>query len=284
MIERTLMDASSLDYPPHMAAPTEPLHVEDSGTGDPVVLLHSSGMSGRQWKRLASALSSRGMRAVVPDLSGHGRSPEWPEPTPFSYLIDVERMTRLLESLGTPAHLVGHSYGGLLSLLVSVRAPTLVRSLVLYDPVAFGVLDPVKDADAGRDLERVPPAWDGTADGRERWLEAFVNYWGEPGAWASLRDDVRAEFRRVGWVVYQEVSTLVKDPTPASAYREIPAPVLLLSGQSSPIAAHRVARRLADSFPHARTVTVEHAGHMGPLTHADVVNRTILDALAPVVG
>src|SRR5208282_3637476 len=123
-----------------MTASAEPLHVEDSGAGAPVVLLHSSGMSGRQWRRLAKSLVSRGLRAVVPDLAGHGESPAWPEPTPFTYRFDVERVSRLLESLESPAHVIGHSYGGLIALLASLASPSRVRSLALYDPVAFGVL------------------------------------------------------------------------------------------------------------------------------------------------
>src|ERR1700687_3926045 len=50
------------------------LHVECSGAGDSVLLLHSSGLSGRQWRRLTPELVRRGMRAVVPDLTGHGAS------------------------------------------------------------------------------------------------------------------------------------------------------------------------------------------------------------------
>jgi pimeloyl-ACP methyl ester carboxylesterase len=225
-------------------------------------------------------LVERGLRAIVPDLAGHGASPEWPEPAPFTYRFDVERVAGLLESVGSPAHVVGHSYGGLIALLAALAAPTRVRSLAIYDPVAFGTLDGAADGDARKDLERVPPTWDGTAAGRERWLESFVDYWGGPGAWPALRDDARAEFRRVGWVVYQGVRTLLADETPASAYRGLDVPALLLTGAESPIAAHRVVDHLAAAFARARVVRVPPAGHMGPLSHADVVNGAILDALS----
>jgi pimeloyl-ACP methyl ester carboxylesterase len=220
------------------------------------------------------------MRAILPDLSGHGRSPAWPEPTPFTYRVDVVAIAQLLESLPEPAHLVGHSYGGLIALLATVAAPARVRSLALYDPVAFGVLDPIRDVEASRDLDRVRPDWDGSAEGRERWLTAFVDYWGGAGAWLALREDARDEFRRVAWVVFQEVTALVKDKTPASAYASFAGPVLLLGGERSPPAAHLVLDRLAGTFGDAKRATVAGAGHMGPLTHGDVVNGLILDALA----
>jgi pimeloyl-ACP methyl ester carboxylesterase len=37
---------------------------------------------------------------------------------------------------------------------------------------------------------------------------------------------------------------------------------------------------LSETLPHARVVTVPGAGHMGPLTHADVVNAAIVEWLA----
>jgi pimeloyl-ACP methyl ester carboxylesterase len=259
-----------------MTASTYSLHVEDSGSGVPVVALHSSGLSSRQWRRLASALVDRGLRAVVPDLVGHGKSPPWPESTPFSFDVDVDLVVALLESLEGPVHLVGHSYGAFVALLAARAVPSRVRSLALYEPVACGLLDPVEDADAAQELESVGSPWDESPEGRERWLQSFVEYWSGAGAWAALREDARAEFRRTAWVVHQAVVALAHDTTPASAYRIVSAPALLMTGAESTLAAHAVLRRLGEALPDARAVTVPGAGHMGPLTHADVVNAAIL--------
>jgi pimeloyl-ACP methyl ester carboxylesterase len=263
-----------------MTASTYSLHVEDSGRGVPVVALHSSGLSGRQWRRLASALVDRGFRAVVPDLVGHGRSPEWPEREPFSFHVDVGHAVALLESLEAPAHVVGHSYGAFVALLAAREVPSRVRSLALYEPVAFGVLDRVEDADAVRELEGVGSPWDGSPGGRERWLKSFVDYWSGSGAWEALREDARAEFRRVAGVVHGAVVALARDATPASAYAVVSAPALLMTGQQSTLAAHAVVRRLSVALAGARVLTVPGAGHMGPLTHAEAVNGAILDWLA----
>jgi len=261
---------------------TTGLHVVDSGAGAPAVLLHSSGMSGRQWRRLASKLVESGIRAIVPDLSGHGSSAEWPEEKPFSFHLDVERVAALLESLDEPAHLVGHSYGGFIALQAAIAAPSRVRSLALFDPVAFGTLDAAADADARRDLLKVKLSWDATPQGREGWLELFVDYWGGPGAWAGLREDFRAEFRRVAWVVFEGVRTLAADRTPASAYATLRAPALLVTGQHSPPAARMVIRRLRESLAGARVETIPGAGHMAPLTHTDAVNELVLRWLTSV--
>jgi pimeloyl-ACP methyl ester carboxylesterase len=256
------------------------LHVEALGSGAPVVLLHSSGLSGRQWRRLASDLVARGRSAIVPDLTGHGASAAWPEPIPFSFTHDVEQIVALLAGLGRPADLVGHSYGGFLALVAARAAPRAVRSLVLFDPVAFGVLD-ASDTEALADLGRVSFAWEASEAGRERWVRGFVEYWGGEGAWAALREDARAEFRRVAWVAREGAKTLTDDRTPASAYRTLDIPVLLLGGERSPVAARRAVERLGEAIPGARVTVIRDAGHMGPLTHTAAVNEAALRALAP---
>src|SRR3569832_2064607 len=124
------------------------IHVEDSGTGAPVVLLHSSGMSGDQWRRTTPALLQAGVRAIVPDLLGSGRSAPWPEGKPFQFGLDVEVVGRLLQRVDRPVHLVGHSYGGHIALRAATLAPDRVISLALYDPVSFGVLAPEGDREA----------------------------------------------------------------------------------------------------------------------------------------
>jgi len=252
------------------------LHVEDAGSGVPVILLHSSGMSSRQWRRLAATLVQRGYRAIVPDLSGHGRSPAWPESEPFDFQVDAAQIGALIAAQPEPVHLVGHSYGGFVAALAARAAPARVRSLVLYDPVAFGTLDPIADRDALDELAVLPITWE--AVGRDAWLEAFVDYWSGRGAWRGLREDARAEFVRVAWPLYRGVVTLVEDHTPAEAYRVITAPVLLLTGERSTVAAHRVITRLA-AVLHARRETIPGAGHMGPLTHSEAVNAAIVDWL-----
>jgi pimeloyl-ACP methyl ester carboxylesterase len=267
-----------------MTSSTYSLHVEDSGAGVPVVALHSSGLSSRQWRRLGSGLVARGFRAIVPDLVGHGSSPPWPESTPFTFDVDVGLVRALLEGLDQPAHLVGHSYGAFVGLLAALGAPSRIRSLALYEPVSFGLLDPVEDVDAARELRTVGVTWEPSAEGRERWLKAFVEYWSGVGAWDALREDARAEFRRTSWVVHHAVASLVLDRTPASAYAALKAPALLMTGERSTVAAHATIRRLAAALPSARIFTVPGAGHMGPLTHADVVNQAIMQSVASLAS
>jgi pimeloyl-ACP methyl ester carboxylesterase len=254
------------------------LAVLDEGAGEVVLLIHSGGLSGRQWRRLVEQL--RGThRVVAPDLLGSGESEPWPADAPFHYQQDVDAVEALVSRIGERVHVVGHSYGGLVGLTFARLHPARVRSIAVYDPVAFGVLHDAHDEEGLVDLARAgdnPIFTDDARGGSEPWLEAFVDFWSGPGSWHALPAPSRGSFLRVGRKVYLEVKSLLDDRTGRAAYANLDMPALLLTGERSPAAAQRVAALLASALPHGRLERVEGAGHMGPISHAAVVNSRIL--------
>lgn len=259
-------------------APVAALPTTRRGAGAPVVLLHSGGLSSRQWRRLGELLEPA-YTVVAPDLIGYGAQPEWPAGQPFDYREDVQAVAALCRTLDQPARVVGHSYGGLVALTLARQYPTLTRSVAVYDPVAFGLLRDVHDpslAELDRpELRRVldDPARSGT----ELWLQTFVEYWSGRGSWAALSPETRAAFLRAGHKLFAEVRSLADDRTPLSAYASLHRPALFLYGERSPPTAHRIAALLAATAPDGVAAGIAGAGHMGPITHASEV----LAALAP---
>ncbi|MBI2395198.1 MAG: alpha/beta hydrolase [Deltaproteobacteria bacterium] len=253
------------------------IHVDeaaDLGDGEPVVMIHSSGMSSRQWRGLARVLSST-HRAVAPDLLGYGGTGGWNGSENFELAEDLAVVVSVARALDRSVHLVGHSYGGMLALNAArALGADRVRSIAAYEPVAWGVArpDPLVRADLAQFGDRFfTPEYGGTSD----WYRQFVDYWNGPGTWDAMPPEQRDAFLAVGRKVSAEVRRLCFDPTPADAYREIAAPTLILSGARSPAAERRVCEILVETMPRAELVTIAGAGHMGPLTHADEVNRRI---------
>jgi pimeloyl-ACP methyl ester carboxylesterase len=97
-----------------------------------VVLVHGSVANGETTFAPVAPLAER-FELVIPNRSGY-------PPNPPLDRIDFEDQVLELEPLlGEGAHLVGHSYGGVISLLLAARRPELVRSLTVSEPPAFGI-------------------------------------------------------------------------------------------------------------------------------------------------
>jgi pimeloyl-ACP methyl ester carboxylesterase len=97
-----------------------------------VVLIHGSGGNAETAWTAVRPLAER-VTLVTPNRSGY-------PPNPPLERIDFEvQATELAPLLEDGAHLVGHSYGGVIALLIAARHPKRVRSLVVSEPPAFAL-------------------------------------------------------------------------------------------------------------------------------------------------
>lgn len=87
-----------------------------------VVLVHTAGADGRQWRYVAPALADRGYHVVVPDLPGHGKSypTEWEPHVRIGQHADA--VWALGERLGLEQPAIGGcSIGGDVTLDIAVK-------------------------------------------------------------------------------------------------------------------------------------------------------------------
>jgi pimeloyl-ACP methyl ester carboxylesterase len=118
------------------------IFVDRFGTGPRVVLVHGAMTTGAAtWKRQAP-LGAR-WTMVVPSRRGFVPNPPADE---SDYDVDAHDVAALLED---GAHLVGHSFGGLVALLAAALRPTAVRSLCLLEPATQALLRGDPDVEAG---------------------------------------------------------------------------------------------------------------------------------------
>lgn len=255
----------------------------DQGSGDLVVLLHSSGASGTQWRALAETLAEH-YRVIAPDLYGYGATPHWTGRGAFSLGHEAAIVQALLERLGAPAHLVGHSYGGAVALNVAATVQHALLSLTMIEPVAFHLLRGGNAADSDALHEIM-----GVVENVTRSLICgdyaggfcrFVDYWTGCGAWAALspaRRDALAP--RLAKVALDFHATLT-EPTRLDDARAIGVPTLLIQGAVTKEPTRRICNHLARTLPEACQHTIDGAGHMAPLTHGEAVNPLIVAHLA----
>jgi pimeloyl-ACP methyl ester carboxylesterase len=106
--------------------------VDVVGEGDPVLLLHGWGVSMQEILPVAQRLSQLGFQCHSLDLPGFGSSQLPPQ------AWDVPRYAAFVKSYLEYAglnsvHVIGHSFGGRISLVLGADYPDLIRKIVLVD-------------------------------------------------------------------------------------------------------------------------------------------------------
>ena len=104
----------------------------------PVLLLHASGASRRQWRSFVEAESAR-RRCVAPDRIGYGETADR-SGRASSMVREMAVVDQLRALAGGPVHLVGHSYGGAVAAAYAQAHAGDLLSLTLIEPVLFHLL------------------------------------------------------------------------------------------------------------------------------------------------
>ena len=225
---------------------------DSGGAGEPVLMLHG-GLSDSELllEPLEPALGDR-YRILAFDRLGHGRTPD--TETAFHYDDMADQTVAAIEKLiGGPTNLVGWSDGGIVALLVALRRPDLVRSLVLigtnyhYDgmvpmgPGSGSIPTVIRD----RYAERSP-------DG----IEHF------------------------GRVVEKSFAMFATEPTlTTNDLRRISAPALVMVGDDD-LATFAHTASLYESLPVSQLAVVPGASHGVVIEKPELVGRLIGDFLS----
>ena len=126
------------------------------GDGDEaVVFLHASASGISQWRAYQQALSDRYVTAAV-HLYGYGTTTTWTRLQRQRLTDQAGLVGAVIQTIGRPAHVVGHSFGGAVALETARRCRDDVVSVTVFEPTAFGRCRPT------------PPVLGGDLGGRAR--------------------------------------------------------------------------------------------------------------------
>ncbi|WP_306208295.1 alpha/beta fold hydrolase [Actinoplanes sp. RD1] len=253
------------------------LSYEESGSGDPVLLLAGTGARGRSWAlHQVPALTGAGLRAYTMDNRGIGESgPAHPGLTVADLVADTVAVVERV--VGGPCALVGTSMGALIVQELLLVRPHLVTRAVLMasrarpDPVSLalaegdrelgdsGITLPPRYAAVTRALQNLSPATLADPGLSQDWLDLFEfspEDRTSPGARAQLGVLLTTDRR--------------------AAYAKVRTPVHVISFADDLIAPPERGRELAAAIPGATYTEIPDAGHYGYLEQPDVVDAELL--------
>lgn len=220
------------------------LHYTETGTGEPLVLLHGNGEDGSYFVHQMAFFSKR-YRVIAVDTRGHGKSPRGD--APFTIRQFAEDLNEFLDALSLQqVDLLGFSDGANIALIFAIRHPERVKRLILNG----ANLDP-----AGvKPTVQIP-------------IELGCRI---AGLFAKKSADAKRNAELLGLMVH--------DPMiPAEELKKVSVPTLVIAGTKDMIReAHT--RTIAEALPDARLVLLP-GDHFIANKNPDAFNRAVEDFL-----
>jgi pimeloyl-ACP methyl ester carboxylesterase len=238
------------------------VHVEQAGSGEPVVLLHGFGASTYSWRKVVPALAER-YRVVAIDLNGFGYTQRPRSRESYTREGQAKLVMATMDALGIArAHLVGHSYGGGITLYLASRHPERFRSMVLVDSSAPTYANDRRSRAAA--LRPLDALFVRTVALRPRAIRKALlrSFWDDSKVTPEL---VRAYFDRVavegvGYAFYG--LTAPAPPGPPVELEKIAIPPLVVWGAHDELISPESGRRAAARLPHSEFVLLDGSGHL----------------------
>jgi len=259
-------------------------HVKEAGQGPAVLCLHANASHAGQWKGLMGLLADR-FQLLAVDSYGSGQTPDWHSERTISLQDEVDLLMPVLDRMGEKFTLVGHSYGGAIALKIALLFPHRVKALALFEPTFFSVVEHESPSPNDVDGIRHAVAAAGAAlDNGDPHLAAqhFIDFWMGQGSWAKTPEERKPAVAASVRNVRRWGHALFSEPTVLSSFGQLNVPVLYMVGGKSQLSAHAVAKRLVATLPSVELIEFAQMGHMGPVTHPDIVNEAISGFLQKV--
>jgi pimeloyl-ACP methyl ester carboxylesterase len=248
------------------------------GNSEPLVLVHGSASDYRTWESQLNSFSKY-FRTIAYSRRYHWPNEKIPEDSDYSITEHKQDLINLLHALdANPAHLVGHSYGAFICLLLALQHPNMIRSMVLAEPPVITLY--VSNTPKPIELIKLLSTRPRTAIPLLRLgINGFV-----PASKAAKRGDMNKAMEVFGRAVlgrkfYNQLSATrleqvednaIKAEFLGSGYpslelntlRSIEVPTLLVIGQQSPKVFHRLSDKLEELLPNTKRVQIPDASHI----------------------
>lgn len=247
---------------------------ERSGSGPPLVMLHGS-LNNHQtaWMMVKPLLEAQFTMYAV-DRRGRGETTATEGHTIADEANDA---LAVIESIGEPVLLLGHSFGAHVALAAAAKAPEKIRKLMLYEPprptaMSRELLTRLQGlAASGQDEEMVE---DFLLNGPRVPAEEVAMIRATP-FWQFLVGDAQNSIRE-----WPALTDLEFD---AQAFSTLNVPVLLITGDQSPDDVYETTP-LAGALPNARVAVLQGQAHiaqaMAPQVFADTVTAFAKEGVA----
>ncbi len=253
------------------------IHVEQRGSGEPLLLLHGFAASTYSFRDITPLLAEP-FRVVAIDLNGFGFTERPEHPDAYTPAGQLETVTGVMDALGIERCAVaGHSYGAALALLLAAREPERVRGLALISPSA--------------DVEK-PPWYLRSAPGRlfaygmvrallsrpEKFREILGNAFHQE---EKLTPEVAEAYRERLLVeglpaAFRGFSDAMQDGNALAAdLVHVRSPTLVVAGRHDAVVSLEHCRRVADTIPNTELLILENSGHSGPEEEPEAVAAAI---------
>ena len=199
----------------------------------------------------------------------------------FTFAQDCAFIGALIERIPA-AHLLGHSYGGVVAIKAAIEQRDKLSSLMLIEPSCFHLLRQERQPEY-QEIIRLPDlqrAHEARGDA-EQAARLFIEYWIGPEGWDAMPER-RKELMTLGLPkLNEDWPGTLDDNTHLADYGALSLPTLLMRAKDTRAPSFRIVELLRTALPNLTFVEIASGGHMSPIDQSGAGQRRHRSFLKP---
>jgi pimeloyl-ACP methyl ester carboxylesterase len=248
---------------------------DERGSGPTLVLVAGSCSTGAAWRPVVAAWDNR-YRCITTSLLGYGGTSERRTEADTAISHEADILESVIRRAGTPVHLVGHSFGGLIAVAVALRKHVPLTSLTILEAPAMELLrNRGEDDHYGQFRAMTDRYFAAFHAGDAEAIGMMIDFYGGQGTFASWPPRVRAYAADTTAVNLRDWQSAFGFPLSPEVLGSVHVPSLVAWGGASHPAARRANALLGASLHNARSIEIAGAAHFMISTHPTVVAELV---------
>jgi pimeloyl-ACP methyl ester carboxylesterase len=248
---------------------------QESGKGTAIVFVPGSFSAGSTWRGISAPLSE-GYRAITTSLSGYGGTQERRRPGGKHIEDELDVLETVLKQAHAPVHLVAHSYGAWVALVLAIRRPQNLLSMTLLEPTAFNLLKVCGETALNQEVLAMVDRYMGEfRDANVKAVRHVIDFYGGAGSFDGYPTSIQEKLisqtatNVLDWQSGIETSVSLTD------IAAVQVPTLVVCGSASNMPMKRCNQLLVDHLPNSHFKMMEGANHFMIGTHAKELTAAI---------
>ncbi len=248
---------------------------DECGRGPTIVLVPGSCSNGAAWRSVISEWNGS-YRCVTTSLLGYGGTSERRTADDTSIIREAEIVESVIRRASGKVHLVGHSFGGGVALVVAARKQVPLASLTIIDAPAVEMLRAAGEDDHYRTFRKMTDAYFAAFRGGDKQaIAAMIDFFGGEGTFASWPSRLREYAMATTSVNILDWTSAYGYPQISATLAAIEVPTIVLRGGECHAAVQRANELISEEISGASLVTIEGAAHFMVGTHPQQLARVI---------
>jgi pimeloyl-ACP methyl ester carboxylesterase len=248
---------------------------EDRGAGPALLFLPGSFGTGSGWKPIVGQLGD-GYRVITTSLLGYGMTPDVRPDGNTTMSQQTGLIDQIIDRIGTPPHVIAHSFGGLAAIAHALTGRNAPASLLLVEANPLGLLRAMGEHEHYAMFASMTARYFADfASGRAEAARHVIDFYGGQGTFDAMPAKVREYIVSTTAVNVRDWSSGTPFEPDCETLQSIRVPTTLVRGGSGHPAMLRIAEILHACIPGARLVTIDGGSHFLPSTHPKEIAELI---------